>query len=112
MKTIGRSRRNGIAVGGSAPKKPTPGVSLDLAEELKRQESPRLPSKPTHPDLEPPLSFFPKEGRRERGRTSNGSLGQGLSQTISIRITPRQRLALQLHFHLVPAVHLALAAAL
>lgn len=68
MKTIGRPRRNGIAVGGSAPKKPTPGVSLDLAEELKRQESPRLPSKPTHPDLEPPSFLFSKgraEGERE-----------------------------------------------
>lgn len=83
------------------PKKPTSGVSLDLAEELNRQESPRLPSKPTHPSSEPPLSFFPKEGRREGGSTSNGSLGHGLSQTICIRITPRQRLTLQPYFHLV-----------
>lgn len=102
MKTIGRPHRNGIAVGGPAPKKPTPGIRLDLVEELNRQESLKLPSKPTHPESEPPLSFFPTEGWRERGRTSDGSLGHGLSQTISIRITPRQRLALQLHFHSVP----------
>lgn len=52
------------------PKKPTSGVSLDLAEELNWQESARLPSKPTHPILEPPLAFFPKEGRSEEGRES------------------------------------------
>lgn len=84
------------------PKKPTPGVSLDLAEELNRQESPRLPSKPTHPGLEPLLSFFfQRKGGGREGAPAMDPSGTGLSQTICIRITPRQRRTLQLDFHLV-----------
>lgn len=98
------------------PKKPTSGVSLDLAEELNRQESLRLPSKPTHPGLEPPLSFFQRKGGgREGGRAgapAKDPSGHGLSQTICIRITPRQTADSPALLPLGPAVHLTRAAAL